>query len=99
MFKPATYLDYSQALCAQTDPELFFPEGGGSSAQAKQICGVCPVKDDCLMEALVNNYEDGIWGGLAPRERRELRRSKGLLRVNVGRRKGSKDVHKRTRSI
>jgi WhiB family redox-sensing transcriptional regulator len=98
MFKPATYLDYSQALCAQTDPELFFPEGGGSTQQAKQICNACPVKNDCLMEALVNKYEDGVWGGLSARERIQLRRSKDSpLKVEVGRRKGIPNVHKRIR--
>lgn len=73
MFKPATYLDYSQALCAQTDPELFFPESGGSTLDARKICVECPVKTECLLEALVNNYDDGVWGGLSPRERRALK--------------------------
>ena len=71
----ATYLDYSQALCAQTDPELFFPEKGGSVKLAKQICEACPVKSDCLLEALSKGYRDGIWGGLAPRERAQLARA------------------------
>ena len=96
MFRTTNYLDYSQALCAQTDPELFFPEGGGSTKSAKQICDVCPVKNDCLMEALANNYNDGIWGGLSAKERMALRRKAGVL-GGRGRRKGIPNVHKRSK--
>jgi WhiB family redox-sensing transcriptional regulator len=79
-----TYLDYSQALCAQTDPELFFPEKGGSVRLAKEICAKCPVKLDCLQEALEHNYNDGIWGGLASRERARLKK-KNQIQVTVRR--------------
>ena len=34
----------AEALCAQTDPEAFFPEKGGSTRDAKRVCGVCPVR-------------------------------------------------------
>ncbi|MCA1694976.1 MAG: WhiB family transcriptional regulator, partial [Actinobacteria bacterium] len=37
-----------QALCAQTDPEAFFPEKGGSTREAKRICTGCEVKTECL---------------------------------------------------
>ena len=30
-----------QALCAETDPEAFFPEKGGSTREAKKICTGC----------------------------------------------------------
>lgn len=70
-----TYLDYASALCAQTDPELFFPEKGGSTLSAKRICEACPVRMDCLLEALANDYVDGIWGGLSPKERQALKRT------------------------
>ncbi len=100
MFNITTYLDYSQALCAQTDPELFFPEAGASARPAKQICDVCPVKNECLLEALANEYSDGIWGGLTASERKALRRSQGLVvTTGRGRRKGVPNVHKRIRSI
>ena len=69
-------LDYESALCAQTDPELFFPEKGGTAEPAKRICQSCPIKTECLIEALVHNYEDGIWGGLAPKERKALKHQK-----------------------
>lgn len=62
------------ALCAQTDPEAFFPEKGGSTREAKRICDSCEVRAECLSYALENDERFGIWGGLSERERRKLRR-------------------------
>jgi WhiB family transcriptional regulator, redox-sensing transcriptional regulator len=64
-----------QALCAQTDPEAFFPEKGGSTREAKRICVGCEVKAECLEYALASDERFGIWGGLSERERRRLKRS------------------------
>ena len=66
-----------RALCAQTDPEAFFPEKGGSTREAKKICTGCEVKAECLEYALANDERFGIWGGLSERERRRLRRRAG----------------------
>lgn len=63
-----------RALCAQTDPEAFFPEKGGSTREAKRICQGCEVKDDCLEYALAHDERFGIWGGLSERERRKLKK-------------------------
>ena len=63
-----------RALCAQTDPEAFFPEKGGSTREAKRICQGCEVKSECLEYALHNDERFGIWGGLSERERRRLKR-------------------------
>ena len=63
-----------RALCAQTDPEAFFPEKGGSTREAKRICLGCEVRDKCLEYALANDERFGIWGGLSERERRRLKR-------------------------
>lgn len=63
-----------KALCAQTDPEAFYPEKGGSTREAKQICGRCEVKVECLQYALDHDERFGIWGGLSERERRRLKR-------------------------
>lgn len=63
-----------RALCAQTDPEAFFPEKGGSTREAKRICQGCEVKAECLDYALHNDERFGIWGGLSERERRRLKR-------------------------
>jgi WhiB family redox-sensing transcriptional regulator len=61
------------ALCAETDPEAFFPEKGGSTRDAKRVCSGCPVRAECLEFALSNDERFGIWGGLSERERRRLR--------------------------
>ena len=66
-----------QALCAQTDPEAFFPEKGGSTREAKRICQACAVRDECLEYALLNDERFSIWGGLSERERRRLKRDIG----------------------
>ena len=66
-----------QALCAQTDPEAFFPEKGGSTREAKRICIGCEVKGECLEYALGSDERFGIWGGLSERERRRLKRAAG----------------------
>ena len=72
---PSTWQD--QALCAQTDPEAFFPEKGGSTREAKRICLSCDVRQECLEFALRNDERFGIWGGMSERERRRLRRAAG----------------------
>jgi len=64
----------TDALCAQTDPEAFFPEKGGSTRDAKRICTSCDVRSECLEYALQNDERFGIWGGLSERERRKLKR-------------------------
>ena len=64
-----------QALCAQTDPEAFFPEKGGSTREAKRICSGCEVRAECLEYALAHDERFGIWGGLSERERRRLKKA------------------------
>lgn len=66
-----------RALCAQTDPEAFFPEKGGSTREAKGVCQSCDVRSECLDYALANDERFGIWGGLSERERRKLK--KGIV--------------------
>jgi WhiB family redox-sensing transcriptional regulator len=62
------------ALCAETDPEAFFPEKGGSVRAAKRVCGACDVRAECLEYALEHDERFGIWGGTSERERRRLKR-------------------------
>ena len=54
-----------RALCAQTDPEAFFPEKGGSTREAKRVCATCEVREECLEYALANDERFGIWGGMS----------------------------------
>ncbi|HSO69143.1 MAG TPA: WhiB family transcriptional regulator [Arachnia sp.] len=67
----------ADALCAQTDPEAFFPEKGGSTREAKRVCQNCTVRTECLEYALGHDERFGIWGGLSERERRKLKRAAG----------------------
>lgn len=69
-----------KGLCAQTDPEAFFPDKGGSTREAKRICQGCEVRSECLAYALDNDERFGIWGGLSERERRRIKR--GQFSVN-----------------
>jgi WhiB family redox-sensing transcriptional regulator len=70
----------SQANCMGVDPDLFFPERGASTREAKEVCRGCVVREDCLEYALSNSEKFGIWGGLSERERRKIRRRRALER-------------------
>lgn len=61
-----------EALCAEVDHDLFFPEKGGSTKEAKALCGDCLVRAECLDYALETRQRFGIWGGRSERERRRL---------------------------
>ena len=65
-----------QANCLGVDPDLFFPERGASTREAKEVCRGCVVRGECLEYALANGEKFGIWGGLSERERRRLRRQR-----------------------
>lgn len=65
------------ALCLQADPEMFFPEKGGSTAEAKAICQRCEVRQECLEFALRTESHSaystyGVYGGLSAKERTRL---------------------------
>lgn len=66
----------NRANCMGVDPDLFFPERGASTREAKAVCHGCVVRDECLDYALANGEKFGIWGGLSERERRRLRRER-----------------------
>lgn len=72
-----------EANCLGVDPDLFFPERGASTREAKAVCAGCEVRVDCLEYALANGEKFGIWGGLSERERRRLRRQRALARRNA----------------
>ena len=73
----------SMGNCVGVDPDLFFPERGGSTREAKEVCRGCVVREDCLEFALANGEKFGIWGGLSERERRRLRRARAMQRRAV----------------
>lgn len=73
-----------QANCLGVDPDLFFPERGASTREAKEVCRGCIVRGECLEYALANGEKFGIWGGLSERERRRLRRQRAQATRRVG---------------
>lgn len=66
------------ALCAEVDTEIFFPEKGGSSKEAKQLCSTCDNLSLCLEYALAHRERFGIWGGSSERERRRIALDRGI---------------------
>lgn len=72
---PTTEPWMSDAACAEVGPEMFFPEKGGSTRNAKAICAGCTVAAQCLDYAMRNDERFGIFGGKSERERRRLRKS------------------------
>ena len=71
-FSPPPWAE--RAACRYADPETFFPEKGGSTKEAKRICAMCEVREECLSYALEHDERFGVWGGFSERERRALRR-------------------------
>lgn len=63
---------YKSALCAETDPEIFFPAKGGSTKLAKKICGECTVRAECQSDILAVRDRHGVQGGMSEGQRRKL---------------------------
>jgi WhiB family redox-sensing transcriptional regulator len=66
----------ASAECLGVDPEIFYVEKGGSSAEAKAICRSCPVQEQCLEYAIEHHERHGVWGGHSQPELRILRRDR-----------------------
>lgn len=60
------------ALCRQTDPEIFYRPKGHSPRPAKRVCARCDVRAECLTDALRRRERYGVWGGLTTAERKKL---------------------------
>ena len=67
----------AHALCANTDPDLWFAAGAIEHKDAKRVCRSCPVQKQCLTYAMDAPIDHGIWGGMTERERRRVRRKAG----------------------
>jgi len=63
----------SLGLCNKSDPDVLFVRGAAQNS-AKSVCRACPVRAECLADALDNRVEYGVWGGMTERERRALLR-------------------------
>jgi len=70
MLEPPAW--HAFANCRGCDPDLFFPQRGESTREAKAVCAGCVVREDCLADSVSEKF--GIWGGLSERERRRIRR-------------------------
>lgn len=77
--------DFSEAACAGIGVESFFEDeetGTFLNLQAvKKVCAFCPIQDTCA-EWGIHHEKYGIWGGLTPHERRELRKKRNILVVD-----------------
>jgi WhiB family redox-sensing transcriptional regulator len=62
---------WEAALCAQVDPELFFPEVGQPTKEAKAVCAACPVRVACL--SVFGDLPFGVVGGQSAQNRRAHR--------------------------
>lgn len=66
---------HRHAECAGEDIAVFFPSRGGSSKRAYELCGICPVRESCLADALADpDLDHGIRGGLSAEARKAKRR-------------------------
>lgn len=63
----------SRGACRQGDPDALFVQGAAQN-RAKLVCAGCPVRAECLADALDSRVEFGVWGGMTERERRALLR-------------------------
>ena len=73
----------ASALCAQTDPEAFFPDKGGSAKEALAVCRNCPVVAPCLAWALDHDVRYGVWGGQTENARRRMRISRRIAASGI----------------
>jgi len=63
----------SRGACRKGDPDALFVQGAAQN-RAKVVCMGCPVRTECLADALDHRVEFGVWGGMTERERRALLR-------------------------
>jgi WhiB family transcriptional regulator, redox-sensing transcriptional regulator len=75
----STYEWASRGACRTTDPDSLFVQGAAQN-RAKSVCMSCPVRTECLADALDNRIEFGVWGGMTERERRALLRRRPNVR-------------------
>jgi len=74
---PLTDDELLLALCAQADPEAWFPDKGSGTHDAKKVCANCPIQARCLAVSLTIDPEpEGVWGGTSVRTRRKLRQER-----------------------
>jgi WhiB family redox-sensing transcriptional regulator len=65
----------SDAVCTEYDPDTWFPTPGDniSVQKVKEICAGCPVRLECLAYAIDNGFDEGVFGGMTPKQRNRHR--------------------------
>ncbi len=82
----------AHAACRTHRPDALFVQGAEQN-RAKQICSNCPVRAECLAEALDDRIEWGVWGGMTERERRALLRRRPHVTSWAGLLRAAKEEH------
>jgi WhiB family redox-sensing transcriptional regulator len=83
------------ALCQKSSPDELFVRGA-EQHKAKVVCQACPVRTECLAEALDNRIEWGVWGGLTERERRAVLRKRPQVTSWATLLRTARESHERT---
>ncbi|MGH2820272.1 MAG: WhiB family transcriptional regulator [Actinomycetota bacterium] len=83
LLQPVDWQTHARCATREVDPEIFFPERGGSSKAARAVCQHCQVRAECLEYALNNKEQFGIWGGTSERERRRIRKDRAVRRLRA----------------
>lgn len=79
-----TFLNRGTPACATADPETFYGTPA-EQAHAKTVCLGCPLRDDCLADAIARGERFGVWGGLTTKERSKLKANDGRWVDDEGR--------------
>ena len=68
---PAAQSWSKRAACRDMPSEIWYPPRSTKSAydEALAICGICPVRQQCLDHAISQDEKHGVWGGTTPRDR------------------------------
>lgn len=82
---------HAEAACQGKPQRWWFPNsrdaaGALNKERAKEVCGSCPVREECLQFAITTHQEHGIWGGFDPDERKRQRRFRVIYCSDCGRR-------------
>lgn len=95
MLKLETSTWSAQAKCQEVNPDELFVQGAEQN-RAKVICKACPVRTECLADALDNQVEFGVWGGMTERERRAILKRRPNVRSWRRLLETARDEHERT---
>ena len=95
MLKLETTTWSAQAKCQEVDPDELFVQGAEQN-RAKVICTACPVRTECLADALDNQVEFGVWGGMTERERRAILKRRPAVRSWRRLLETARDEHERS---